>query len=311
MKSYKNSRYHRGDSQSLQKTHPLSGKKYTVTKNTELLPFLLEVLSGQSSTSVKNLLKHRCIAVNNNLTTQYNLLLKAGDCVTVISAKNNRFGLDHPKLQILYEDDSLLVVNKASGLHSVDSTGHGVENAAGILEHYIKRKSPDKRIYIVHRLDRDTSGVMLFAKSREAQNKLVSDWNERVLGRTYIALAEGEFVQQSGTIDSYLYEDERKVVHSTQDSSKGLRAITHYQVLKADSEYTLLKLDLETGRTNQIRVHLQSLGHPIAGDAKYGAKTNPIQRLALHAKTIKFSHPLTAKILSFNVEVPDSFGVFD
>ena len=285
-------------------------KRWNVSKNTELLPFLLDILSGQSATSIKNLLKHRCVAVNDKITSQFNQILQPGDWVTVVSSKDKRFGLDHPKLQVLFEDDFIVVVNKAAGLHSVDTTGHGVENAAGILEQYLKKKSPNKRIYVVHRLDRDTSGVMLFAKSREAQNKLVADWNDRVLERIYIALAEGKFDHPSGTIDSYLYEDDRKIVHSTQDSSKGLRAITHYQVLRENHDFSLLKLELETGRTNQIRVHLQSMGHPVAGDAKYGAKTNPIQRLGLHAKTIKFYHPVTGKILAFNVETPDSFDIF-
>ena len=276
-------------------------------ESSELLAFLLKTLAGQSQTSVKNLLKHRCILVNDQCVSQYNYILQPNDCVTVVSSHQKQFGLNHPKLRLLYEDDFILVVDKASGLHSVDTTGHGVENAASILDGYIRRKSPGKRIYIVHRLDRDTSGVMLFAKSREAQDVLVADWNERVLERTYIALAEGDMAPLTGTIDSWLYEDDRKVMHSTSDAGKGLRAITHYQVIEKGNGYTLVRLNLETGRTNQIRVHLQSLGFPVAGDGKYGAKTDPVRRLALHAMNIRFRHPFTQKVLAFSVDMPESF----
>ena len=236
-------------------------------------------------------------------------MLHAGDVVQICSAKTAKFGFDHPRLKLLFEDDFILVVDKASGLHSVDTTGHGVENAASLLENYIKRRTPEKRIYIVHRLDRDTSGVLIFAKTREAQNKLVSDWNDRVLERTYIAIAEGRLEQDCGTIESYLYEDEHKIVHSTQDPRLGLHAVTHFEVIQRSEQYTWLKLELETGRTNQIRVHLQSLRHPIIGDGKYGAKTNPIGRLGLHALNIKFYHPITHKILSFESPLPDVFDL--
>ncbi len=285
-----------------------NAQKYIISEDQPALVFIQAKRPRQSLTSIKQLFKHHCIFVNGSPVSQTSYPLKAGDCLQICSAKDSRFGFNHPKLSIIFEDDFILAVDKASGLHSVDSTGHGVENAASLLEKYLKRRSPEKRIYIVHRLDRDTSGVMIFAKTREAQNILVSDWNNRVIERTYIAIAEGRIEPSEGTIESYLYEDNHKIMHSTQNPEIGLHAVTHFKVLKTTNTYTQLKLNLETGRTNQIRVHLQSIGHPIIGDAKYGAQTDPIHRLGLHAFNIRVYHPVTNKILSFESPLPDVFG---
>lgn len=282
-------------------------RTFTVQSPCQLLDFLFSTLKGQSASSVKNLLKHGAIQVNQKTVSQFNYQLQPGDSICIQSAKNSKYGLNHPKLRILFEDDFIIVVDKSSGLHSVDTTGRGIENASSLLETYIRRKSPQKRIYIVHRLDRDTSGVMLFAKSREAQNKLIADWNDRVLERRYIAVTQGNLNPDTGTIDSYLYEDAHKIVHSTNDPSLGLRAVTHYRVLKRNAHYSLVALELETGRTNQIRVHLQSLGHPVIGDLKYGAQDNAIHRLALHAETIRFHHPISQQVMHFEVPVPEDF----
>ena len=283
---------------------PQNTRRLRVQDPAPLLEFLKQKLPGKSLTSIKDLLKHACIRIDNAPVTQFDYPLAPGTEVELLSPQQARFALSDPRLTILFEDAHLLVVHKASGLHSVDTTGHGVDNAASILEAYIRKRDPARRIFIVHRLDRDTSGVMIFAKTREAQDKLVKSWNDSVLRREYIALAEGTFAHAEGTIDSYLYEDDRKVVHATSDPHKGLRAITHYWVLSASPTHSLVKLELDTGRTNQIRVHLQSLGHPIAGDAKYGATTDPINRLALHAQNITFKHPMTHKVLTFQVDAP-------
>lgn len=288
---------------------PMSDKcrRFTADGDAFLLDFLMQKLVGQKTSSIKQLLKHRCILVQNQVVTQFDAPLTAGDEVTVLSASENRFGLNHPKLRIIFEDDYIIVVDKASGLHSVDSTGGGCENAASILERYIRRRDSSKRIYVVHRLDRDTSGVLVFAKCREAQNKLTADWNERVEERAYIAVIEGNLPALSGTVDSYLYEDSRKIVHSCDDPSRGLRAVTHYRVLSQNACWSLVRLDLETGRTNQIRVHLQSLGHPIVGDEKYGSKVNPLGRLGLHAFNIRFRHPVSDREMAFSSPEPCEF----
>ena len=282
-------------------------RHFAVKEPGELLSFLLGVLSGQSGNAIKSQLHHRCVYVNGKCVTQFNHALIPGDDVGMMKGSSARYGLVHPMLQCLYEDDHILVVNKASGLHTVDTTHGGVENVCAILDNYVRRRDPSKRVYVVHRLDRDTSGVLLFAKTREAQNRLIANWNDRVLERIYIAVAEGRLTPEKGTIDSYLYEDENMVVHSTEDPNRGLRAITHYEVLCANDEYSLVRLSLDTGRTNQIRVHLQSLGHPVTGDGKYGAERDPLHRLGLHALNLCFHHPITQKIMRFSVPEPSEF----
>ncbi|MDD4848404.1 MAG: RluA family pseudouridine synthase [Bacteroidales bacterium] len=279
-----------------------------VTDPMPLMDFLKEKLKGQSGTSIKSLLTHRCILLNHRqVLTQYNYPLKSGDEISIQSSKSSRYSLLHPKLNIVFEDDFIIAVEKKEGLLSV-ATAHERElTAYNILDNYLKRKDPKKRIFVVHRLDRETSGIMLFAKCREAQVKLKADWNDRVLERTYIAVAEGVFEPKEDTIVSYLYADDQTVMHSSQNEEDGLLAITHYKVLQSNGKVSLVQLNLETGRTNQIRVHLQSIGHSVIGDEKYGSHQNPVGRLCLHAKTIRFRHPVTQRILTFEMEVPHVF----
>ncbi len=284
------------------------GRSFVAEKESRLIDFLLEKLSVQKATAIKQLLKHGCIEVDGQSVTRFDHALFPGMSVQVVSACANRFSLNHPGVKILYEDESLIAVEKASGVHTVDTTGGGCENVAGILDGYLKRRDSGRRIYVVHRLDRDTSGVLIFAKSREAQNRLVTDWNERIEERCYIAVVEGAMPNDRGTVRTYLYEDERKVVHCTDDRERGVLAVTHYCVLSRSAGYTRVRLDLETGRTNQIRVHMQHLGHPVAGDAKYGAATDPFGRLGLHAMNIRFRHPMTGREMSFSVPEPACFG---
>lgn len=283
------------------------GEKITVEGESSLLDFLRLKLKDRSVTSIKELLKKRCICVNDQVVTRFDHPLKPNDIVCVGQKKDARYGFEHSRVSLLYEDDFILVINKSSGLHSVDTTGKGVENAFSIMENYIRKRDSRKRLYIVHRLDRDTSGVMLFAKNREAQNKLVSNWNETIEERNYYAVVEGSPEPPCGTIDSYLYEDSHKVMHSTRDSTKGLRAVTHYETVCTNGRYSLLCVNLDTGRTNQIRVQMQSIGHPVVGDGKYGAEDDPLGRLGLHAGTIRFRHPIFHKMMSFRVEMPEEF----
>lgn len=291
--------------------NPQKSTKYFTIKVTEpmcLMDFLKEKLKNQSTTSIKSLLTHRCIFLNRQtVLTQFNYPLNIGDEILIQSSKSNRYDLLHPKLNIVFEDDFIIAVEKKEGLLSV-ATSHEQElTAYHILDKYLKRKDKKKRIFVVHRLDRETSGIMLFAKCREAQVKLKADWSERVLERTYIAVAEGCFNSQQDTITSYLYADEQTIMHSSPNKEDGLLAITHYKVLKSNRKYSMVQLNLETGRTNQIRVHLQSIGHPVVGDEKYGSLENPIGRMCLHAKTICFRHPITHRVLTFTIDEPNVF----
>lgn len=292
-----------------QNAKPVKGLVLNVSESAPLMEFLRAKLNGRSNSSIKQLLTHGCICLNNDkIVTKYNHQLKVGDVVTVKSAKSAKLELNHPDLKIVFEDKFLIVVEKREGMLSV-ATKHEIENTAyNILDDYLKRNDPHSRAFVVHRLDRETSGVMLFAKCREAQMGLRLDWNDKILERSYVAVAEGDFKKDSGTIISYLYEDKRTFVHSSPIEVKGsLRSITHYKVLKSNGKYTMVQLNLETGRTNQIRVHLRSIGHPVVGDFKYGYDDAPIGRMCLHAKTIQFVHPITQKLMTFEMPVPKSF----
>ncbi|GHT96958.1 hypothetical protein FACS1894142_0100 [Spirochaetia bacterium] len=209
-------------------------------------------------------------------------------------------------LTLLYEDRDMLVVDKPAGLLSIASGTERDKTAYWILSEYLRRKGEKRRAAVVHRLDRDTSGVMLFAKSESIKRKLMETWDTSVTERRYVALAEGAFSEDAGVIDAPLGEDAggRMVV-----KPGGLRAVTRWKVRSRGrtASHTLLSLELETGRRNQIRAHLMWLGHPVAGDRKYGAKTDPLKRLALHAERIAFHHPHTGKLMEFEVPAPAGF----
>jgi RluA family pseudouridine synthase len=212
-----------------------------------------------------------------------------------------------PQLNLLYEDDDILVVSKASGLLSVASEAEKEETALKYLNEYLRAKKKQQRVHPVHRLDRDTSGVMMFAKNFKTKEKLKLKFAAHDIERTYVAVVEGRLSPSRGTVRSYLYEDATYTVRTTEDENLGKKAITHFQVMDAGDHFTMVEVTLETGRKNQIRVHLASLGHPVAGDTKYGARTNPLGRLGLHAQLLGFDHPATGKHMVFTAPLPDVF----
>ena len=281
--------------------------KLKVAEPTELMTFLLAKMGGMSRNSVKSLLAHRQIMVNDKVTTQFNLLLQPNDLITVNSGRGN-IELNHPKLRILFEDQHLIVVEKKEGLLTV-STGDSDETTAfSILKTHVKKSSPQNRIYVVHRLDRETSGVIMFAKTKEVQLILQENWHRIVTRRINVALVEGKVEKEHDTIVTWLTENEKSLkIHSSEQDNGGQQAVTHYRCVKSNENFSLLELELETGRKNQIRVHMEGIGHPIAGDKKYGAGTSPIGRLALHARLLAFYHPVTTEVVSFETPVPRNF----
>lgn len=278
-----------------------------VAEPAELMTFLLAKMGGMSRNSIKSLLAHRLVMVNNKVTTQFNLSLQPDDLVSVISGRGN-VELSHPKLRIIFEDQYLIVVEKKEGLLTV-STGNTDETTAfSILKTHVKKSSPQNRIYVVHRLDRETSGVIMFAKTKEVQLILQENWHRIVTRRIYVALVEGQVEKQEDTIVTWLTENEKSLkIHSSETDNGGQQAITHYRCVKSNEDYSLLEIELETGRKNQIRVHMQGIGHPIVGDKKYGAGTSPIGRVGLHARLLAFYHPITTEVVSFETPVPRNF----
>ena len=298
-------------------------KQDTVLKVAEpalLMDFLMAKMGGMAKSSVKQLLGQRRVKVGNAIQTRHDFALKAGDVVTVSSGRGNS-QLTHPKLKIVYEDDDLIVVNKQPGLLTVAATpGSSETTAFSILRAYVKRQNARAGIYVVHRLDRETSGLLVFARSEELQHYMREYWRELVTDRTYIALAEGVLEPREGKITTWLTEDKRNaVVYSSPVDDGGDIAITNYKVLRTtppltgggrEEAYSLVELHLETGRTNQIRVHLASKGCPVVGDRKYGHgnESSPIDRLCLHAKVLEFIHPVTEKKVRFESPVPKEFN---
>lgn len=288
-----------------------------VKEECELMPFLISKMGGMRRNSVKLLLSHRQVQVNGRIETQYNRVLCAGDEVRILNGAAKK-ELVHPKLRVVYEDDYLIVVEKKVGLLTVPTFAGSTETTCySVLRHYVRQSDPRASVFVVHRLDRETSGLLVFAKSAELQEYMRTYWRQLVTKRTYVALAEGIIEPQEGKITTWLTEDKRTTrVYSSDTDNGGKIAITNYKVVKTGGEkqmedgqgYSLVELNLETGRTNQIRVHLAEMGHPVVGDRKYGSGQMPvIDRLALHARILEFVHPATEHIVHFETPVPREF----
>lgn len=279
---------------------------YTAEEEGQLLDFLLKSMPQRKRTNVKELLRHNQVMVNGTPLTRHDTPLKPGDVVRVNLVREFRVFYNR-RMKLVYEDDDIIVVNKGYGLLSVSTDKKKDGTAYSILRDYVKWSDPRNKVFIVHRLDQATSGLMMFAKSVEAKEKMQHNWNNMVLNRKYLAVVEGKPDEPEGTIRSYLAENSEHEVYSTTEPGVGQLAVTRYKTLACKNGYTLLEVELDTGRKNQIRVHLKEMGHPIAGDRRYGAKTSPIHRLALHAQTLRFVHPMTGKEMNFETPIPASF----
>lgn len=274
-----------------------------------LLEFVNESVKDASRTDTKSWLRHGQIMLNNRVTKAFDAPVKPGDLVSINTSRPFVI-LKHPRLKLLYEDDDIIVVEKGYGLLSVGIPNPGkkkIDSAYDILRDYLKHKDPGNKLFVVHRLDRDTTGVMLFAKTEEAQETLRHNWNNFVLERHYIALLEGLIEQDNGNIKSYLTENSQFKVYSTENSNNGKLAVTRFKVIERGRGLTMVEFTLDTGRKNQIRVHASEMGHPICGDHKYGATQKRIGRLCLHAHTLRFAHPITRKDMYFESPVPPNF----
>jgi 23S rRNA pseudouridine1911/1915/1917 synthase len=273
-----------------------------------LLEFLIQSMSDRKRTTVKDYLKYNQVRVHGKVTNQFNQELHAGDVVEVNTTREFQ-EFRHHRLSIVYEDNDIIVVNKGYGLLSMGTdSSREKETAYSILREYVKWQDPRNKIFIVHRLDQHTSGLMMFARNVQAKEAMQHNWNNMVLERKYIAVVCGYVDPAEGTVRSYLAENAQHEVYSTENPEEGQLAVTRYKTIAVGHGHTMLEVQLDTGRKNQIRVHMKDLGTPISGDRKYGAKTSPIHRLALHAQTLRFVHPITRKDMHFSTPIPASFN---
>lgn len=280
--------------------------EFTVEDGSGLLDFLLLKLSNKSRNNVKSILTHKEVLVDGRVVTKHDYALKPGQTVR-IAPPENRGEKSKSGLDIIYEDNDLLVINKPAGLLSIATEKEKELTAYHLMTDYVQLHNPKKRIFIVHRLDRDTSGVLMFAKNERMKLALQDNWSDLVSERGYVAIVEGKLKEKSGKIHTWLLETKTLLMYSSENEGDGQEAITNYQVINETPEYSMLNIGLETGRKNQIRVHMKELGHPVVGDKKYGAKTDPLKRLGLHANKLAFKHPFTNEKICFEAEMPKSF----
>mgnify|MGYP001053230087 CR=1 FL=1 len=280
--------------------------QFKVKEETELMSFLLAQMPHKNRDNIKTFLKYKQVLVNGQPVSQFNYRLMSGQTVTITRNKIAP-AKTYKGIGILYEDNDLIVIDKHAGVLSVATGSNEKFTAYSLLYDHVKKNSPDGKIFIVHRLDRDTSGVMIFAKSAKVQKAFQQSWNEIIRERVYVALAEGVVDPGAGEISSYLKENANRVVYSSQEPGDGQWAVTQYETIRSNPNYSLLRMSLRTGRKNQIRVHLMDIGHPIVGDKKYGSKQNPLGRMGLHALVIAFRHPVTGQEMRFETRIPRKF----
>lgn len=284
-----------------------------VNKESKLLNQLFESLTDISHSKIKQFLRNGRILVNGKTITQFDFLLHPGDKIEIGTGANVRTELNNKYLRLVYEDHFLVVIEKREGILSM-ATSHHSFCVKNVLDNYFERSHQRCRAHLVHRLDRDTSGLMIFAKNRNVQQLFEADWKGIVYDRRYIAVAQGSIAQQEGTISNWLKDNKQYFTYSSDVDNGGKWAVTHFRTLQRGKTNTLVELRLETGRKNQIRVHLSDLQHPVLGDRKYGGTVDaelsgsqPVSRLCLHAYRLHFIHPITGEDMRFDLPVPKQF----
>ena len=267
--------------------------EYIINKEIILFDYLKEILPNKSKNNIKSLLKNECIYINNKIITKYNYLLKENDILYIKYKTSN--------LDIIYEDNNIIVIDKPSGLLTISNEKERVKTLYHYVLEYLKKKK--QKVFIIHRLDKDTSGIVIFAKNEKIKKLYQDNWNDLVIKRGYIAVVYGK-TKDNDTIKSYLKENSNMMVYSSKD---GKLAITHYEKLKSNNKYTMVQVYIDTGRKNQIRVHMKENGTPIIGDKKYGCKDNSLKRLGLHSNILILKNPINNNILKFSSSYPKEF----
>ena len=283
-------------------------KQFVVQQPCELLEFLLVTFHDQSRNSVKSLLGSHRVSIDGAPVTQFNFKLYPGDTVIISSSPIRK--KTRSNLPIIYEDNDLIVINKPSKLLSVPSDNEKGSTAFRMVNDYLQQKDKHNRAFIVHRLDEDTSGVLMFAKNEKMAKALTDgdNWNKLTKKRGYYAIIEGKLDKKEGTITSFLKKNAQNLMYSSRKKGDGQYAVTHYKIIKESALYSLADVNIDTGRKNQIRVHFGDLGHNIIGDDKYGEPSNPLKRLGLHAYELDIINPLSGKLMKFKAPTPKEFS---
>lgn len=278
-------------------------KNIVVKEDGVILDILKDNLKDLSVKKIKSFLKYKMVLVDGKVISNGSVIARKGSTIKVIFAKRVIVEYD---LNIIYEDADIIAIDKPAGLLSISNSKEKEVTAFRMVSDYIKKDNKKAKLFVVHRLDQGTSGVLMFAKNEKMKDQLQKSWNDIVTKREYVAVVEGK-MDKEGTIESYLAMNHFQIVYSTKDQENGWYAKTHYELIDYNNHYSLLKVDIDTGRRNQIRVHMSEAGHPVTGDKKYGAKKNPINRLALHASKLYLIDPRTGKLLKLETTVPKEF----
>lgn len=278
-------------------------KVFTVKEETTLLPFIMEK-ANLSNSIARHVIASQQVSVGGVPATLFNFKLYPEDEV-LVSRNKIRKHATHP-LDIIYEDEDIIAINKPSGLLSIASDREKGHTAYRYVSDYLSSKDKNSRIFVVHRLDEDTSGVLIFAKNYEVREALQNHWNEIVEKRGYYAVVEGEGLPDSGRYEDYLAENSLHLVYVTKNKKEGKLCVTNFKKMAEKNGMTLLDVDIETGRKNQIRVQFGYRGHHVIGDDKYGEPINPINRLGLHAYQLTLTNPLNGKKYDFKTDMPSS-----
>lgn len=272
-----------------------------------LLDFLLKNSGNKSRTKIKATLRGQGIKVNGRITTQFDYQLKPGMKVSISKAKRDGQQLVSRYVKLVYEDRHIVVIEKAEGILSM-AAGHSSLNVKSVLDDYFHKSHQRCTAHVVHRLDRETSGLMIYAKDMDTEQILEHNWHDIVYDRRYVAVVSGEIEDDGGTIANWLKDNKAYVTYSSPVDNGGKYAITHFHVLARTTEHSLVEYRLETGRKNQIRVHSADMGHPVCGDMKYGNGNDPLHRLCLHAYRLDFYHPITGSRMEFETPIPPAFN---
>jgi len=279
--------------------------RYEVRGDDTLLEWLLKNVSRMSKNKIKDTLAGRGIKVNNKIVTQFDHPLRKGDRIAISRSKrNDKFKSRYAKL--VYEDNYIVVLEKLPGILSM-AAGHSSLNLKSVLDDYFAKTRQKCRAHVVHRLDRDTSGLMIYAKDIDTEQILEHNWHDIVFDRRYVAVVSGAMEEDQGTIANWLKDNKAYVTYSSPTDNGGKYAVTHFYTIDRTEDLSLVEYKLETGRKNQIRVHSADMGHPVCGDVKYGNGHDPLHRLCLHAFLLCFYHPITRQPMEFETPIPTAF----